>query len=160
MSTFENNHYQWRETYFVLFDASRRPTLAAVEKKLGALGERFQLSVGQADEEGRFESITLRSPSDFSAVDISYVEGEEVLEQGAKFGEELSAADEQERKRIRRLPELDGRFDVMHFEEVVGGELGDEPDEILDPSALLAVMAALVELTDGVGVDPQAGALA
>ncbi len=27
MSTFENDRYQWRETYFVLFPAARRPAL-------------------------------------------------------------------------------------------------------------------------------------
>ena len=30
---------------------------------------------------------------------------------------------------------------------------------MLDPSALLIVMEALVELTHGVGIDPQSGAL-
>ena len=27
MSTFENEQYKWRETYFVLFSAAKRPTL-------------------------------------------------------------------------------------------------------------------------------------
>ena len=35
----------------------------------------------------------------------------------------------------------------------------DEADEMLDPSALLIVLDALVELTGGVGVDPQSGTL-
>jgi hypothetical protein len=30
---------------------------------------------------------------------------------------------------------------------------------MLDPSALLLIMEALVKLTDGVGIDPQSGAL-
>ncbi len=33
MSTFERENFQWRETYFVLFDADKRPTLARVEKR-------------------------------------------------------------------------------------------------------------------------------
>ena len=33
----------------------------------------------------------------------------------------------------------------------------DEPDEILDPSALLLVLEALARLTHGIAIDPQAG---
>jgi len=46
----------------------------------------------------------------------------------------------------------------MHFEQLVEGG-GDEPDEMLDPSALLVVMETLMKLTGGIGVDPQSGSL-
>ncbi len=50
MSTFEDDRYRWRETYFVLFPASRRPTLKVVEKKLGALSKRYSLENLGGDE--------------------------------------------------------------------------------------------------------------
>src|ERR1041384_1124181 len=56
MSTFENNDYKWHETYFVLFDSSRRPTLDQVKRSLADLNSRFVLSEGEADDNGKFDS--------------------------------------------------------------------------------------------------------
>ena len=64
---------------------------------------------------------------------------------------------------LKRLRRYDGRFDVLHFEQV--SDLPDneaeeeEPDELLDPGALLAVLGELAKLTGGVAVDPQSGTL-
>ena len=44
MSMFEDSRYRWRETYFVLFDAKKRPTLKSVTKTLSALNKRFELT--------------------------------------------------------------------------------------------------------------------
>jgi hypothetical protein len=163
MSTFERQDYKWRETYFVLFDSCKRPTLKKVERVLGELSDRFVLSNAQADEDGRFDSITVMSPDDYAAVDISFESGEEVVEQAAAFSQELkgSVCDDEERAKLARLPKFDARFDLLHFEETSEeeAEAEDEMDEILDPSALLIVLDALVELTGGVGVDPQSGTL-
>jgi hypothetical protein len=60
--------------------------------------------------------------------------------------------------KLARIPHCDVRFDIMHFEQMTDDQI-DEGEEMLDPSALLLVMDALVELTGGVGVDPQSGAL-
>jgi hypothetical protein len=161
MSTFEREEFKWRETYFVLFDSAKRPTLKKVERVLRDLSERFELSNIRADEDGRFESITVMSPDDYAALDISYESGDEVLEQGAALEQEMksSASDDDERAKLARLPKCDARFDLLHFEQMTPDEPGDEADEMLDPSALLIVLDALVELTGGVGVDPQSGTL-
>ena len=161
MSTFEREEYRWRETYFVLFDSSRRPSLKKVERMLHDLSDRFQLSNAQADEDGRFESITVMSPDDYAALDMSYESGEEVAEQVASLEEELqgSLADDEERAKLKRLKKFDARFDLLHFEQTTSDEPDDELDEMLDPSMLLIVLDAVVELTGGVGVDPQSGTL-
>jgi hypothetical protein len=167
MSTFERDEYRWRETYFVLFDSVKRPSLKRVERLLHEISPRFVLSNATADEDGRFESITVMSPDDYAALDISFESGEEVKEQGATLREELksSATDPQERTKLARLPKCDARFDLLHFEQVTADEPGgsggesDMEDEMLDPSALLLVMDALVEMVDGVGIDPQSGTL-
>ncbi len=162
MSTFERDEFKWRETYFVLFDASKRPTLKQVHRVLAQLSDRFELSNPTADEEGRFESITVISPDDYAALDISFESGEEVLEQGAQFTQELKAGacEADERAKLARLSQCDARFDLLHFEQMADEPPAeDEGDEMLDPSALLIVLDALVELVDGVGVDPQSGTL-
>jgi hypothetical protein len=161
MSTFERDEYRWRETYFVLFDSAKRPTLKKVERVLRELNDRFTLSNARADEDGRFESITVMSPDDYAALDISYEAGEEVVEQCGVLQQELkgSLADDEERAKLARLSGFDARFDLLHFEQITDDEPEDELDEMLDPSALLIVMDALVELTDGVGVDPASGSL-
>jgi hypothetical protein len=162
MSTFERDDFKWRETYFVLFEAAKRPTLKKVERMLHQLSKRFQLSNARADADGRFESITVTSPDDYAALDISYVSGDEVAEQVATLDQELkgSLADEDERAKLRRLKKCDARLDLLHFEQTTAGaEAEDELDEMLDPSMLLIVLDAVVDLTGGVGVDPQSGTL-
>jgi hypothetical protein len=160
MSTFERDEYKWRETYFVLFDSAKRPSLKKVERALHDLNDRFELSNALADEDGRFESITVMSEDDYAALDISYEVGEEVVEQGAALYEELKGTvDDDERARLQQMRKFDARFDLLHFEHVTDDEPEDEADEMLDPSALLIVLDALVELTGGVGVDPASGTL-
>ncbi len=159
MSMFDSSDYRWRETYFVLFESQRRPSAAKIKSALKKLGGRFELSEVRADDQGDFESVTLSSAGDFAALDISYLAGEEVQLQAAELAKELRgcAVDEVERAKVALLRGCDARFDVMHFEQVA--ENGEAADEMFDPSALLIVVGALAELTQGVGVDPQSGTL-
>lgn len=160
MTSFESDEFQWRETYFVLFESSRRPTLASVEHTLRDLSDRFELRDIEADDEGLFESATLLAPDDYAALDISYLEGEDVLAQGAALFDEMKpsvAGNAPERAKLARLTRCNARLDVMHFEQMVESEDGEE--EMLDPSALLIVLEALAKLTGGIGVDPQSGSL-
>ena len=163
MSMFENDQYRWRETYFVLFSSAKAPGLKKLREMLQSLNSRFVLTNMQADAEGHVESMTILAPEDFAALDLCYVEGDEVQEQAALLYEELKSTATQaaERQRLERLKLLDARFDVLHFEQLAdaGEEEGEGLDEMLDPSALLLVLDALVELTDGIAVDPQSGAM-
>jgi len=162
MSTFEREGYQWRETYFVFFEPERRPTLRQIERALRKLNSRFELLDPAADSEGRFDSLTVVAPDDYAALDISFSSGDEVFEQGVTLQKEFrgAALDPDEKRKLVGLAKLGAKFDLLHFERIAEG-FGeqDEPDDMLDPSALLLVMDALVELTGGVGVDPQSGAL-
>ncbi|MGE0606121.1 MAG: hypothetical protein AB7O62_03270 [Pirellulales bacterium] len=156
MSTFERDNYQWRETYFVLFESGRRPSLENVRKTIAALGENFQLIEPTAEEDGGFESVTVLAPDDFAAVDISYLSGEDASTESTRLAKELGSSLDAGTR--RRLLACDARLDLMHFEQVME-EAGAEPDEAFDPSALLMVLEALVSLTDGIGVDPQSGSI-
>lgn len=162
MSMFEDTSYRWRETYFVLFGAKNRPKLAAVREALAKLSDRYDLINPCADEQGYFESVTLLSPDDFSALDICYTTGEEVREHVASLLGELETVSREADKKadLQRAKSCDARFDVLHFEQLTeepGAD--DELDEMLDPSALLLVLGTLANLTDGLAIDPQAGAI-
>ncbi len=158
MSTFENNDYKWRETYFVLFDSAHRPMLDQVKNRLLKINPRFELVNGESDDVGHFDSITLRSPQDYAAMDISYVSGEEVSDQVDELERDLKGnIDATERPKLTQLAQCDAKFDILHFEQV--NDEAEDEGEMLDPSALLSVMDALIELTKGVGVDPQSGSL-
>jgi hypothetical protein len=159
MSTFENQDYKWRETYFVLFDSARRPMLEKVKQRLLRINPRFELNNGEADEAGHIDSLSLRSPQDYAAMDISYVSGEEVSDQVDELQRDMKGTiDASDRPKLTQLAQCDAKFDILHFEQVSDEDVGDE-SEMLDPSALLSVMDALIELTKGVGVDPQSGSL-
>lgn len=158
MSMFENSQYCWRETYFVLFDSSKRPTLEEIQRALLAMNSRFTLTNLNSDESARVESLTVLSPDDFAALDICYLEGEEVLEQGSQLADDMRAVlcRPEDRAKLEQIRRCDGRFDVLHFEQVV--DFGDdESEEMLDPTSLLVVLDALVKLTGGIAIDPQAG---
>ena len=161
MSMFEDGHYRWRETYFVVFDVAKRPTVQRVKKSLTALGRHYELKNVRGDEAGLLESLTVLSPDDFAALDISYLEGEEVLEQGAQLADDLqrTAADAAEKLRVKRIRQCNARFDVLHFEQLTGEEDESEEDEMLDPGTMLIVLEALAKLTGGIAVDPQSGTM-
>lgn len=160
MSMFQDDSYDWRDTYFVLFESAHRPQLEEVKRLVEQLNPRYELSNLHADENGQFESLTIRSPADFTAIDVSFLDGEEVIEQRDTFLEELAGEerDEFEQEKWERFAQCDARFDVMHFEQVTNAEQ-EGPDAMVDPGALINVIDALTELTQGVGVDPQSGML-
>ncbi|MBM4093972.1 MAG: hypothetical protein FJ276_31885 [Planctomycetes bacterium] len=161
MSLFENEGYRWRETYFVLFRSKDRPSAEAIIEWIKTLGPRYEVQELRRDEQGLFESLTLLSPDDFAAMDITYIVGEEVQEQVSTLCKEVAfdRLGKQERRKWDRLKSCDARFDIYHFEQVVLPD-GEEDDEsFLDPGALLIVLQHIAKLCHGVGVDPQSGTL-
>lgn len=158
MSLFGNPHYQWRETYFVLFKHATRPSAKEVVSALTQQDDHYDVSDVVTDEAGMLESLTLRSPDDASAMDLSFVTGEEVTEQTDELLRTLakSTLSDDDRKKLNFIGECDSRFDIYHFEEV-SPDNGDDP--FLDPGALLLVMETLARICQGVGVDPQSGTL-
>lgn len=156
MSLFDDERFQWRETYFVLFRHDKRPQLDAVVRLVRGLNPRCVIEASQADDAGRLENLTVLSPDDYAALDISYVGGEDVTAQVDELARELRETRDFDVEKLTRLAMADARFDVMHFEQLADS---DEDDELLDPSALLAALEALADLTEGVSVDPQSGSL-
>ena len=161
MSLFENDRYQWRETYFVLFEQATRPQADVVVSALKQQDPHCEVANIVANESGQLESLMLRSPEDSSAMDITFVTGEEVTEQREELLNALakSTIGEDDREKLNFLGECDSRFDIYHFEEAsfIGGD--DSEDDPLDPGALLLVMDCLAKICQGVGIDPQSSSL-
>jgi hypothetical protein len=154
----ESDEYHWRETYYVLFRASQRPTGVQVQRALRKLRNKIEMQSLQCDDDGRFESLLIESPDDYAALEVSFEAGEAVVEQAHELAKQLKG--EADSHQLAQLVKADARLDVMHFEHVVAdGASDDDLDEMLDPGCLLMVVEALVELTDGIAVDPVSGAI-
>ena len=154
MSLFGDDGYQWRETYFVLFRLSDQPSAAEVRESLDS-DDRFEITNVTQDESGKFESLSLKSPDDFSGMDVTFVEGAEVQETVDELLKEFAKTTltEDERNQLNQLGDCDARLDLYHFEEIHP----DDQEEFLDPGGLLIVLERLIKLCHGVGIDPQSG---
>lgn len=156
---------EWRDTYFILFKSSRRPTLTQVEASINKASRQLQLQHLEANDDGLFESVLVQAPQDNAALEISYETGDAVVEQTAELARQMK--DEIEVKQLQQMLDADARLDVMLFERVSGESWSapeSEDDEdwesgSLDPSSLLNVVQALAKLTRGVAIDPASGAI-
>jgi hypothetical protein len=160
MSLFADSRYQWRETYFVLFDHQHRPKAADMKRLLAELGPRMEIHELAASDAGLLESMTVLSHVDAAGMDITYVEGDEVKEQILQLRQEWKSKrpDTKEQPHLSRALHADARFDVFHFEEIT--DLPDEEDDgPLDPGTLLLVLSKLARLCHGEAFDPQTGEL-
>lgn len=160
MSLFANDRYQWRETYFVLFDRRHRPQAADVKVALNALAPRIEVQELVAGQDGSLESMTVLCHADAAGMDITYVDGDEVKEQIVQIKQDSKGRkiDPKEKPKWDRLLHATARFDVFHFEEI--SDLPDEEDDgPLDPGTLLLVLNHLARLCHGESLDPQTGEL-
>ncbi|MDA0658821.1 MAG: hypothetical protein O2931_05890 [Planctomycetota bacterium] len=161
MSLFEDSGFQWRETYFILFPIARRPTAAMVHEALQRLDARYRLSELQQSPQADFESVTLKSPDDFAAMDISYMQGDEVQEQVQDLLKSARAGKKSDTlldaKQAALLATCDARLDVLHFEQITEAGAGHDDEEFLDPGALLVVLERLRQICHGLVIDPQSG---
>ncbi len=121
MSTFEDDRYQWRETYFVLFDPSKRPKTHAIQKGLKSLFSSLEIRQSQGDAEGRIEVLRIASQEDFAALDIVYQSGEHVFAEMQHLAEELRklTSTKKSREKIDRAKTCHARLEVLHFEQMV-----------------------------------------
>ncbi len=158
VSLFSDNNYQYRETYFVLFPHENRPAPDKLQSVLANLGPKYETVDVVIRDDGGLESLTVKSPTDFSAMDITYTHGEEVTTQISTLMEDMRTMtlSGDDLKKLTRLKECDARFDIFHFEE---SSTASPDDEFLDPGGLLIVLNSLSELCDGVSLDPQSQTL-
>jgi hypothetical protein len=164
MDDSDDDQLEWRDTYFILFDQSNRPTLTQVESAITGASRRLKLENLEADDEGMFESVLVQAPQDNAALEISYETGEAVVAQSADLAKQLKR--ELGKKQLEKMLRADARLDVMLFERVRTNAWGEEDQDdddwengALDPSSLLNVVEALAKLTRGLPIDPASGAI-
>ena len=157
MSLFEDDQYQYCDTFFVYFEAKNRPSLAQIEEALNSGVETCELSDAKADTDGAFKSITVRSPHDSSAMDIAFVQGEEVVEQVQDLVTEFRqiSLEGEDFGKLDQIKKANARLDVFQFERVSDSEEAD----MIDPGGLFLVLEKLNRICDGVGLDPQSKTL-
>ena len=153
MSLFENEQYEYTDTFFVFFDRENLPEADAVKTAIAELGSRYEFGKMSFREE-QFESMTILSPQDFSAIDIVLDLNTEVVTQIEDLADEFRALtlNGDDREKLVKCKKMNSRFDLFHFEKKFDGE---EPDAFIDPGGLLIVLEKLRSLCDGVGLDPQ-----
>jgi hypothetical protein len=160
MEVESDDQLEWRDTYFILFDQSKRPTLSQVETAITDASRRLKLQNLEADDDGMFESVLVQAPEDNAALEISYETGEAVIAQSTDLAKQLK--DELDAKQLAKMLKADARLDVMLFERVHGDDGSDNDDwegGTLDPASLLNVVEALAKLTHGMPIDPASGAI-
>jgi hypothetical protein len=160
MSADSDDQLEWRDTYFILFNETDRPTLSQVEAAISDASRRLKLENLEADDDGMFESALVQAPQDNAALEISYETGEAVVEQSVELAKQLKG--ELNAKQLAKMLKANARLDVMLFERVRGDAEGEDDDwegGTLDPASLLNVVEALAKLTHGMPIDPASGAI-
>jgi hypothetical protein len=159
----DSDQLEWRDTYFILFQQSARPTLTQVEAAITDSSSRLRLDNLEADEDGMFESVLVHAPQDNAALEISYETGDAVVQQSADLAKQLKG--ELTGAQLQKMLRADARLDVMLFETVREGAWGDQEEDEewesggVDPSSLLGVVEALAKLTGGLPIDPASGSV-
>src|SRR5262245_12999334 len=133
MSLFADGRYQWRETYFVLFDRQHRPKGADVKKSLAELAPKVEVLDVQSDDHGLVDSMTILAHADAAGMDVTYVEGDEVREQLAELKKEWKGQTftGDEKTKVEHALRATARLDVYHFEELGDGFLDEEEEDHL-----------------------------
>ncbi len=159
MSLFEDNRFVYQDTLFVFFNDEARPSGEAIKSFFESLGGKYRAE-NLRESDGKFESITIYSPRDFSAMDIVYTDGDEVADQIKEIFSEFRTMTltGEDRSKLGLLGSSRSRFDVFHFAEAAQA-VEDDDDSSLDPGGLMLVLERLAELTGGVGYDPQSQTL-
>ena len=121
MTLFDDNRYDWRETYFVYFESSLRPKLPDVRRALKKYTSFFNILNGKADPNGNLVEMTIASYEDHAALEIIFREGNDVLTEARHLAQSLQQdATPEELARLHRIVQYSMRFDVHHFEQTAG----------------------------------------
>ena len=160
MSLFEQPEFEWRETYFVLFDQANLPAAEVLQSVLETASSKFEVANLRMREDGTFESLTVYSPADLAAMDVTCMHGEDVTTQIPELLDELrpNCESEEEQQQLGQLANSSARMDIYHFEQKDVGGIPAEPSEemeFMDPGGVLMVLELIAQLCEGVVVDPQ-----
>jgi len=118
MTLFNDDRYEWMETYFVYFESTHRPKLPEVRRALQKYAPFFELLTYKAEPDGNLAKMTIASYEDHAALEIIYREGNEILSEIRQLAGSLKRdATAEERSKLQKIVHCTTRFDVHHFEQ-------------------------------------------
>ena len=118
MTLFDDNRYDWRETYFVYFEGSHRPKLPGIRRALRTHAPFLSIPNTKTDPDGNLVEMTIASYEDHAALEIVYREGNEILVEAQNLVQSLQEdASEEERLQLQQIVQCQARFDIHHFEQ-------------------------------------------
>ena len=121
MTLFEDNRYNWRETYFVYFESSHRPKLTEVRRALKIDAPLFSILDSKADYQGHLVAMTIASYENHAALEMVYREGNDVLHESQHLVQSLKEeATPKELAQLQKIVRYKTRFDIHHFEQTAG----------------------------------------
>ena len=121
MTLFDDDRYDWLETYFVYFESAHRPQLPDVRRALKVYAPFFHILSSKADPSGNLVEMTVASYENHAALEIIYREGNDILDEAKHLVRSLkNDASEEERTQLQKIVHCKVRFDVHHFEQTAG----------------------------------------
>jgi len=121
MTLFDDNRYDWRETYFIYFESSHRPKLPEIRRALHAFVPFFNILDSKAESNENLVAMTIASYENHAALEIVYREGKDVLTEAQHLVSSLQKeATAEERLQLQKIVQCKSRFDVHHFEQTAG----------------------------------------
>ena len=118
MTLFDDNRYDWRETYFVYFESSHRPKLPEIRRALRIHAPFLSILDYKTESDGSLVAMTIASYEDHAAMEIVYRDGSDVSGEARLFAHSLKKdAGEEERLKLQKIAQCKMRFDVHHFEQ-------------------------------------------
>jgi len=121
MTLFEDDRYDWRETYFVYFEFSHRPKLPEIRRALKTYAPFFSILDSKAEPDGNLVAMTIASYENHAALEITYREGKDVLTEIKQLARSLkNDATAEELLKLQKAAQYAARFDVHHFEQLAG----------------------------------------
>ena len=119
MTLFDDNRYDWRETYFVYFESTHRPKLSAFRRALKTDAPFLTILSCKADSDGYLVEMTIASYEDHAALEIIYREGNDILAESLHLARSLkNEATAIELSQLQKIAQCKTRLDVHHFEQL------------------------------------------
>ena len=119
MTLFEDDRYDWRETYFVYFESSHRPKLPEIRRALKTYAPLFYILDSKAESNGHLVAMTIASYENHAALEIVYREGNDILTEIQHLIRSLAQeATAEELSKLQKIAQYKTRLDVHHFEQL------------------------------------------
>ncbi|MDR0522580.1 MAG: hypothetical protein LBH00_12120 [Planctomycetaceae bacterium] len=118
MTLFDDNRYDWRETYFIYCEPEHRPELTEFYRVLRTHAPLLSVTEGETEPDDLIRKLTIASYEDHAAVEAVYREGDDILAEARLLVHSLTKdASECNTGQLQKVSRCRARFDIHHFEQ-------------------------------------------